>query len=93
MATPMPKGEKNYPEQKRVVVFVSIETGYLMDLLSRYQCVTKRKLHEDLFWAGVEALLGVTQDEVEESQVSPLPRGTAVPGDVKKLTQALISER
>lgn len=89
MATPMPRKEKTYADGKRVVVFASLEMGYLLDLISRYRCVTKRSLHEEIWFAGVRAYLGVDPEEVDT--VSPLPRGSAAPSEIKKLAQALIA--
>ena len=95
MAIPMPARERDEyaTELKRVVVKVPVEQGFLMDLVARYSGTTLKRLYEDIWRAGFAAHLGVAPDEFDECQVSPLPRGTAVPGDVKKLAQALISDR
>jgi hypothetical protein len=93
MATPMPKteGNRHYRDDKRVVVFVPIDMGYLLDLVSRYQCITKKKLHEDIWRAGILAYLGIDPDAIESP--TPLPRGSAAQKDVKKLVAQLTAER
>lgn len=88
MATALPKGEKRFAEHKRAVVMVSIELGYLLDLVSRYQCMTKKALHAQIWRAGLLSYLGVDPDQI--NTCSPLPRGTAVPKDAKQLVEALL---
>lgn len=88
MATPMPSKEKTYLDGKRIVVSVPVEVGFLLDLIARYRSVTKKSVHEEIWRAGVRAHLGVDVDDIDAP--SPLPRGAAVPGDIKKLTAELL---
>lgn len=92
MATPLAKAEKHHAERKRVVIFVPIEMGYLLDLISRYELCTKRSLHERVWEAGVKSLLGIDPASLETSQPSPLPRSTKVPKELHKLVSALVRD-
>jgi len=86
MAIPMPISDGS--ETRRVVVKVPVDMSFLLDLVARYQCATKKDLHERIWRAGVQSYLGVDQDDVDVA--SPLPRGTQPPKDVHKLVEAIL---
>lgn len=91
MATPMPKSEKKATDgTRRAVVRIPLGMSYLLDLVSNYQVINKTKLYEEIWKAGLRAHLGLAEEECEDIQPVPLPRGTAAPKDIKKLVDALL---
>lgn len=77
----------------RVVVRISEEMQLLLTQVARRMLCNKKDLHEQIWLAGVQAHLGLTEKDIEGMAVTSLPRGTAAPEDPKRLVRALIAQR
>jgi hypothetical protein len=74
---------------RRVVVQISPEMQFALSQVAGRMLLTKKLLHAQIWRAGVEALLGVSPEEVEEAQLTSLPRATAA-NDPKKLMALML---
>lgn len=76
---------------RRVVIRVSPEMQFLLTQVAGRMLLTKRCLHDQIWRAGVEALLGVKTEDVDEAQLTSLPRSAAA--DPKKLAAMMLKGR
>lgn len=79
-------------DMRRVLVHVPVEVGTLLDLVRTYSMKSKKQTNQDIWAAGMEAVLGITPDEVVEAGISYPPRGAAVPRDLKAIVKLLCGE-
>jgi hypothetical protein len=76
----------------RVVVRISPELQFLLSVMAQHLLCHKKKLHDDIWAAGIKAYLGVTEEDLDEATVASLPRGTQPPRDPKRLVRVLLGE-
>jgi hypothetical protein len=84
--------QKEKEEVRRVVIRVSPEMQFLLTQVAGRLLLTKKCLHHQIWRAGVEALLGVKTEEIDEAQLTSLPRITAAESP-KELTAMMLKGR
>jgi hypothetical protein len=77
---------------RRIVVRVPVGVGSVLDAVAHYSLRRKGELISEIWNAGMQAVLGRSADEMVESGMNILPRGSAVPREPRAIVELLCGD-
>lgn len=78
---------------KTILILVPFHTAAFLDLLCRYVDGPKQDMYERIWSAGIEAVFGITEEELTECQPGLIPPDIEPPReDLRKLTDLICGE-